>query len=480
MIKLKNCPVENFAKEMDHRRVIPFGTGNSFCFLNSDSMACLKGCCPYAIDNRTDQREVELQGSKLPVYQPEKLREEDNCIVLLTSRHYMYDMYLELMDMDLPGNIDCYCFPFMTMMVDEETMDEGLLDQIISKEAPAKIPKIIHSFWFSGDPKPQDYQQCIDTWHRVCPDYKIVEWNQENYDCNKHPFVQKAIELKAWAFASDYARLDVLNEYGGIYLDMDAETVKPFDDLLGNSALLCFDTSTSIDLAVFASAPCNELVQELLKLYENIEIPETRAEYQNYFQPKVVAKTLEKYGIIFNGKMQMIKDIAVLNAADYIKECLESVIHQTLQELEIICVDAGSTDGTREILEEYAQNDPRIKLIHSKVKSYRYQVNFGISMASGKYIGIVELKEFVLFGFGKIGFWILRECCMRKIYPIAITDNNETLWGGNIGGIPLLSPRECMRKFKDVKYLIANSRSKDDIFNQLVSGGIPKSQIHIY
>lgn len=73
-----------------------------------------------------------------------------------------------------------------------------------------------------------------------------------------------------------------------------------------------------------------------------------------------------------------------LNVADYIKECLESVIHQTLRELEIICVDAGSTDGTREILEEYAQRDPRILVVDSPRKSYGYQVNQGLRLSQGE------------------------------------------------------------------------------------------------
>lgn len=51
-----------------------------------------------------------------------------------------------------------------------------------------------------------------------------------------------------------------------------------------------------------------------------------------------------------------------LNVADYIEECMDSVVHQSLQELEIICVDAGSTDGTKEILDRYAREDPRITI----------------------------------------------------------------------------------------------------------------------
>ena len=61
--------------------------------------------------------------------------------------------------------------------------------------------------------------------------------------------------------------------------------------------------------------------------------------------------------------------LPTLNARDYIEECLESILGQTLKEIEIICVDAGSSDGTRELIEAYAAHDDRIRLIISEKKS---------------------------------------------------------------------------------------------------------------
>lgn len=85
-----------------------------------------------------------------------------------------------------------------------------------------------------------------------------------------------------------------------------------------------------------------------------------------------------------------------LNVAKYVRECIESVINQTLREIEIICVDAGSDDGTREILQEYAQKDDRILIIDSNIKSYGLQVNMGIKAAKGEYIAILETDDYVL------------------------------------------------------------------------------------
>lgn len=84
-----------------------------------------------------------------------------------------------------------------------------------------------------------------------------------------------------------------------------------------------------------------------------------------------------------------------LNVAKYIDECLQSAINQTLKDIEIICVDAGSTDGTREAINRYVLTDKRVRLIDSPVKSYGYQVNLGINEATGEYIGILETDDYV-------------------------------------------------------------------------------------
>ena len=84
-----------------------------------------------------------------------------------------------------------------------------------------------------------------------------------------------------------------------------------------------------------------------------------------------------------------------LNVGKYIDKCIVSVVEQSLKDIEILCVDAGSTDGTLEILNSYAEKDSRVKVIHSEKRSYGYQMNLGISMAQGEYISIVETDDFI-------------------------------------------------------------------------------------
>ncbi len=84
-----------------------------------------------------------------------------------------------------------------------------------------------------------------------------------------------------------------------------------------------------------------------------------------------------------------------LNVAPYIEECISSVENQTLTDIEILCIDAGSTDGTLAILQSHAENDSRIRIINSPAKSYGYQVNLGIREACGEYIDIVETDDYI-------------------------------------------------------------------------------------
>lgn len=100
-----------------------------------------------------------------------------------------------------------------------------------------------------------------------------------------------------------------------------------------------------------------------------------------------------------------------LNMEKYIGEAVESVLAQTLQDIEIISVDAGSTDGTVEILEEYAKKDKRIKLMTCPERSYGKQVNMALRAAEGKYVAIVDTDDFL-------------DCNMYKeLYEIAEINN---------------------------------------------------------
>ena len=88
------------------------------------------------------------------------------------------------------------------------------------------IPKVIHYCWFGDGQIPEENQAYIDEWKMICPDYRIIKWDESNYDVNKVAFMREAAAAKNWAFIADYARFDIINTYGGIYLDVDVQLLK--------------------------------------------------------------------------------------------------------------------------------------------------------------------------------------------------------------------------------------------------------------
>ena len=93
------------------------------------------------------------------------------------------------------------------------------------------LPRTIHYCWFGGDEKNELTRRCIESWKRFAPDCEIVEWNEQSFDYSHNAYARQAYEAKRWSFVSDYARLVILYENGGIYFDTDVELIRPIDKL---------------------------------------------------------------------------------------------------------------------------------------------------------------------------------------------------------------------------------------------------------
>ena len=104
------------------------------------------------------------------------------------------------------------------------------------------IPKKIHYCWFGRGEKPKLAKKCIASWKRYCPDYEVIEWNEDNFDINMNGYTKMCYEQKKYAFLSDYVRLLVVYENGGLYFDTDVELVRNPDFLLNDQAFFGFET----------------------------------------------------------------------------------------------------------------------------------------------------------------------------------------------------------------------------------------------
>lgn len=178
------------------------------------------------------------------------------------------------------------------------------------------IPKIIHYCWLSGDPYPDEIAECMNSWHKYLPEYEFRLWTKDNFDLNMNSWVSEAFAEKKFAFVSDFLRLWVLYEYGGIYLDSDLEVLRPLDDLLTCKAFTGRESAGRLAAWVFGAVPGNPVIKKLLDDYagRHYTNPEDRKE----MIPNTISVTriLSRYGIGPEDVVQTSGEITVFSS-DY-------------------------------------------------------------------------------------------------------------------------------------------------------------------
>lgn len=137
--------------------------------------------------------------------------------------------------------------------------------------AMLKIPKKIHYFWFGGGNIPEKNRAWMESWRKWCPDYEILRWDESNYDITKHPYMHAAYVAGKWAFASDYARLDIIYQHGGIYLDTDVEVLGNLDALLYDDAFCGFSSHLRVNTGLgFGAVPGFPLLKKFMDHYDRV------------------------------------------------------------------------------------------------------------------------------------------------------------------------------------------------------------------
>lgn len=177
----------------------------------------------------------------------------------------------------------------------------------------SRIPKMIHYCWFGRNPLPPLAKKCIASWRKFCPDYEIVEWNEDNFDLDCCDFIREAYDLKKWAFVSDAARLFIILDQGGVYLDTDVELIAPLDSILESNAFFYgIETHTNVKKHTrtamvatglgFGAEKGNETVRAMLEEYTSIHFKEAFAEDVTPC-PEKNSRALERFGFDRKNKM---------------------------------------------------------------------------------------------------------------------------------------------------------------------------------
>ena len=177
-----------------------------------------------------------------------------------------------------------------------------------------RIPKVINYFWFGNNPMPKEVEACIASWRKFCPDYKIIKWDESNFDINACNYTKEAYLAKKWAFVSDYARFKVLYENGGIYLDTDVKLIKNIDEIVSRGAFFALENKrydsigTGLGMGV---EPKNKLYQQIINYYETIHFKKDDGTYDETPINLKIKKYFLNYGLKNIHGIQTIKGITI-------------------------------------------------------------------------------------------------------------------------------------------------------------------------
>lgn len=297
------------------------------------------------------------------------------------------------------------------------------------------IPKVIYFTWISDKPIPAKYNKFIDSWKKAMPDYEIRQITLEN--CRRGTFVDKAIEIKNFALAGHYARVEELYWNGGIYFDIDIEAVRSFDVLVNNplhKLVLGMESAWWINNAVILSEKYHPYLKECLDYMDKFPFDSEKVElatgpimftnlmkkrgwdkgksgtfngvtiltpshfypyhYDEFYTPQCITEKtfcVHHWSNSWNNKVTIV--IPCYKQAQFLPISIESCLKQTYKDVEIIVVNDGSPDDTSDVVKGYMKKHKNIRLIEKQNGGLSSARNAGIKKAAGGWILTLDADD---------------------------------------------------------------------------------------
>jgi hypothetical protein len=170
----------------------------------------------------------------------------------------------------------------------------------------------MHYCWFGGNPMPDKYKKYMESRRKFCPRYELIEWNESNYDVTKNNYMHEAYKAKKWEFVSDYARLDIIYNHGGVYFDTDVELIKSIDELLKGEAFMGFTDRRHVATGLgFGAVKGHKTVKELRDYYEKLTFIKGDGTYNTTPCTTYQTACLLKKGLKRNNQKQTVAGITI-------------------------------------------------------------------------------------------------------------------------------------------------------------------------
>lgn len=307
---LINCSFDDFVTyiKKEKKSIICYGAGMLPLYMEPlFSQYDLLQDIRLFIDSNQEKAEktVSLQNKNVKIAMPDYLKMMDakKYVILITAEKYreILDRLRNYVDLSC---WECYSYPLLNL-----SFFKSMISPQFTYGNRNRIPKVIHYTWFG---KGKKQRLCIESWKKYCPDYEILEWNETNYDIHKNRYIEQAYERKKWAYVSDYARLDILYRYGGVYLDTDVELWKSMDELLTTEAFLCFGEWPAPNSgAGIGCVKGHTIIKEMIGVREYIDFIQEDGSDDPHTNSNYEMQALMQHGFRMNFEYQMKDGIAL-------------------------------------------------------------------------------------------------------------------------------------------------------------------------
>ena len=305
----RNMNMQNLLDYIENKTLICFGAGQqllSACVGYSD--ISFFECIDLIADNDTTKTVFFYNNQKKAVNTiDECLKLASKEPVILITVHDCVDVIDQLECITKLQHSTCFILTFVDSFIDPYKLPKNRA----IKEHQI-IPKIIHYCWFGGNPIPDSFVKCIDSWKKYCPDYEIVRWDESNYDYKKNEYMYEAYQQKKWGFVPDYARLDIVHEHGGVYMDTDVELIRNIDDLLCDEAFCGFESRNHVNNGSgFGAKAGFLLLQEQIMAYEKANFINSDGSINLKTGPQYQTEHFLKKGLLLNNTLQLVDGMTV-------------------------------------------------------------------------------------------------------------------------------------------------------------------------
>lgn len=316
---LMNTDIKNFNDFAKDKEIICFGSGK---YLDNFFKHCpLINQIKFIVDNNQSKwntiRKISDQQKKILSPENLPLNLNKDSIILITAGVIGVEIYHQLENMQLPKDQKIFWSAFILNELESwKFLFSKPLPNDLKISTEPLIPKIIHYCWVGKNPIPKEYQNYIEGWRKLCPDYEIICWNEKNYDIEKHSYMKQAYEAEKWSFVTDYMRKDIIYQYGGIYLDTDVEMIKRPDELLYQDGFCGIEfaadnSSFKVNVGLgFGARKKFPLIKKMCEVYDGEDFNFRERKFMK-IGPDYETEIIEESGIKITGDYQIISNMTV-------------------------------------------------------------------------------------------------------------------------------------------------------------------------